>query len=86
MKDTMHSDDSPASACKGFNYCFWAKMLVAIPLLPVIALLPSFFFASILLNVILGTAAVFAVLMFADWLDKHPALQGMVCPRLSDSS
>src|SRR5947207_1718679 len=48
----------PVKACLGkFDYCFWAKLMIAIPLLPFIALLAAMQFTDPKAQAIAGVAA-----------------------------
>ncbi|MBV8939890.1 MAG: hypothetical protein JO089_08665 [Alphaproteobacteria bacterium] len=65
----------PQAHSKGFNYCFWGKLLVAIPALPIIAVLGASFFNGPLLQFIGGGAAVGFAVWAALKIDRLPFLQ-----------
>jgi len=58
-----------------FNYCKWAKLLVAIPALPLIAILATIPFSNPITQGVAAVAAVCLTLAAAVWLDRVPALQ-----------
>jgi hypothetical protein len=64
----------------GFNYCRWAKTLVAIPALPLIAVLGASFFDSTGFRFLAGGTAVALAVLGAVWLDRIPFLMRKVRP------
>jgi hypothetical protein len=63
------------------NYCFWAKLLIAIPVLPLIAVMAARLFSNPVMQVVAAVVAVSAVLYLARKIDKLPMLSGMVIKR-----
>ncbi len=68
------------TTCKtsGFNYCKWAKILVAIPAFPLIALSAASFFTTTPCRVVAGLGAVVLAYALAVWLDRVPLLMRKV--------
>ncbi len=58
-----------------FNYCKWAKTLVAIPALPIIGYTAASFFHTAPLQILAAGIAITLAVYGAIWLDKVPALQ-----------
>ncbi len=68
--------DKPKTSCgncKGFNYCFWAKLLVAIPAIPLVAFIAASLFIHPLLQILAAAVAVFGVVWAAVVIDRMPA-------------
>lgn len=61
--------------CRGFNFCFWAKLLVAIPALPMIAYIAASFFTEPYWQMLAGAAAIGAAISLAVVVDRLPLLQ-----------
>lgn len=59
----------------GFNYCFWAKLIVGIPAVYIVVQVASSFFTSPLLQMWSGALAGIATVYAAIKIDKIPALQ-----------
>lgn len=64
-----------------FNYCFWAKLIVAIPAIPLVAIAAASLFSDPLIKVLMGGAAALAAVSIAIWIDKQPCLSRMVCTK-----
>jgi hypothetical protein len=62
----------------GFNYCFWAKLLVAIPALPLIAIMSASFFHDSTTRGFVAVIAVIAAVWAAIKIDTMPCFSGMV--------
>jgi hypothetical protein len=73
-EQTMPLCSDTSRAC-AFNYYKWAKLLVAIPALPLIAMIAASFFATPLTQGIAGITAIAVTLAIAVWLDRIPLLQ-----------
>ncbi len=71
----MNQTITKSCACSGFNYCKWAKTLVAIPALPIIALIAASFFTQPLVQIFVGILAAMAAIKGAIWLDNIQFLQ-----------
>ena len=59
---------------KGFNYCFWAKLIVAIPALPLIAIAAASPFGDIVSQIIAAAVAIAATIWLAIQIDRMPCL------------
>jgi len=70
MADNTQS--APAKTC--FNFCFWAKLIVAIPALPAVAFIASLPFEDSTAKMIAATVALVVVLYLAIKIDRIPAL------------
>ncbi len=78
----MTDASSQKSSCvSAMNYCFWAKLLIAIPVLPLIAVMAARLFSNPVMQVVAAVVAVSAVLYLARKIDKLPMLSGMVIKR-----
>lgn len=58
--------------CPAFNFCFWAKLMVAIPALPVIAWIAAAFFIDPMAKLLAAAGAVGLTLYLARWIDRLP--------------
>ena len=77
--DTKNEPCSNGAPCsKGFNYCFWAKLIVAIPALPLLAVVVG----SLFTNPAMQYGAGIGSAVFAVWLaikvDRMKIFSGMV--------
>ncbi|MGE0755320.1 MAG: hypothetical protein AB7L92_09220 [Alphaproteobacteria bacterium] len=63
---------------KTINYCFWAKLLVAIPLYPIVAVTAALQFHDAVSQSIAAVVAVIVVTLIARWIDNIPALNKKV--------
>ena len=70
----MPEDEKKCGALSGFNFCLWAKILVAIPTLPLIAIIASTYFENSAAKVIAALAAVSLVVYLSIKIDQIPAL------------
>lgn len=79
----FHPDGDPPVATdkKEFNYCFWAKLLVAIPALPLVAFIAASPFESEWMQMAAGAAAMIVVVLAAIRLDALPQLSGKIVRR-----
>jgi hypothetical protein len=66
---------------KDFNYCFWAKLIVAIPAIPLIALMAAAPFSDMTMQVIAAGAAIAASIWLAIKIDRMPCLLRKVNPK-----
>ncbi len=62
------------SCHNGFNYCAVAKTIVAIPAIPLVAVIAASFFTSVVLQIVAGAAAVAALIYAAIKIDQMPCL------------
>ena len=75
MGDTQNNAGCSASgACKGFNYCFWAKMIVAIPAIPLIGVTVASFYEDPSWQFTMASYSGAVVVIIAQYLDRMPAL------------
>ena len=84
MTTETSSTSCPVSHGGEFNYCFWAKLLVAIPALPLLAFWAASFAKSETVQYGAAAAAILAALLLARWLDKLPALARKIRPTPAD--
>mgnify|MGYP000387665822 CR=1 FL=1 len=77
MQNNTSSDKNEKSACtsSGFNYCLWAKIIVGVPVVFIVANIASSYFTDPLMQVFGGGAAGILVIYIAMKIDKIPALQ-----------
>lgn len=75
----MTSDTAHTS--REFNYCFWAKLIVAIPAIPLVAAIAASFFTDTAMQVVAGGIAVTALIWLAIKIDKMPCLLRKVVDR-----
>lgn len=68
----------------GFDYCFWAKLLVAIPTLPFVGIMAAAQFESEMGRGLAAAVAVIAVVLLARWVDRVPAFQKMIHIKRTD--
>ena len=59
---------------KEFDYCFWSKLLVAVPAIPLIALMAASFFSNMLVQSMAAGLAVGSVIYLAIKIDRIPCL------------
>lgn len=64
-----------------FNYCLWAKGLVAIPALPLVAILAAWQFTAAAAQIAAAAVAVAAVICAAIWIDRLPCFLGKIVRR-----
>lgn len=60
---------------EGFDYCFWAKVCVAIPVLPIFAIAAASRFDTPMAQGIAAVLAVVATLALSRWFDRIPVFQ-----------
>ena len=66
---------------KDFNYCFWAKLIVAIPAIPLIALIAATPFQDPVVQAISAVVSIVASLWLAFKIDRVPCLLRKVNPK-----
>jgi hypothetical protein len=59
----------------GFNYCFWAKLLVAIPALPLAAIVVASAFENSAAQLVSAGVTIFVLVWLAVMVDRIPGLQ-----------
>lgn len=60
---------------KNFNYCFWAKLIVAIPALPLLGVLAASLVNHPYAKIAAAISAMALALALALWLDKKNCLK-----------
>ncbi len=76
------ANDSPKKSCGcSFNYCLVSKLIVAIPALPIVAMIAEMPFHNPILQVFAGSGAVIATVYLAIKIDEIPALQKKIVKR-----
>lgn len=59
----------------GFDYCFWAKLMVAIPTLPMAALIAASYFEDEMSRGVAAVLAVIGIVALSRWVDRLPIFQ-----------
>jgi hypothetical protein len=81
----MNNSDTKTTenkGCKsGFNYCFWAKLIVAIPALPLTAIIAASFFTNPAMQFAAGAGAIALLIYLAIKIDQMPCLLRKVVER-----
>lgn len=77
----MEKDCSKKSCVTSFNFCFWAKLLVAIPAMPIIAMICAMPFSDGLSKIVAAVAGCGLAVYVAMWIDRQPALSRKVFPK-----
>lgn len=77
----MTPDTQRPCGVSSFNFCFWAKLIVAIPAIPLIALTAASFFTDPAIQILAGGIAVFCSLWLAIFIDRLPLFSGMIINR-----
>ncbi|MFO0389290.1 MAG: hypothetical protein ACK502_06180 [Alphaproteobacteria bacterium] len=62
-------------ASEGFDYCFWAKVCVAIPVFPMVAIAAASQFDTPMSQSVAAVLAVFTTIALSRWFDRIPAFQ-----------
>lgn len=82
MKKHSSGTDANCTSCaSGFNYCFWAKLLVAIPAIPMVVILAAAPFTQLFAQLIAGGLAAFVLVAGAVIIDRMPLFSGKVVKR-----
>lgn len=73
-------EDSKNQKCGNgeFNYCFWAKFIIGVPVVFIVSYIAASFFTGPLLQVWAGSIAGILTVYIAMKIDKIPALQSMI--------
>lgn len=66
---------------QGFNYCFWGKLLVAVPAIGIIAIWAASFFENAPVQIAAGGVAAFIAMFVAAKIDQMPMFSGKICKR-----
>jgi hypothetical protein len=77
----MTQDTKRPCGVSSFNFCFWAKLLVAIPAIPIIALAAASLSSYPVLQAILAGGAVFCMVWLAVVIDRLPIFSSMIIKR-----
>jgi hypothetical protein len=80
MSEELQTKTCPFSSCS-FSYCFWAKLIVAIPALPLAAFLAASQFDSPVAQTIAASVTVGALVYAAVKIDRMPVFSGKVVKR-----
>ena len=67
--------------CKGFNYCLVAKIVVAIPAIPMIAAVAASFFSDPVWQFTMAAYSGALVILIAQKIDRMQAFARLVFPR-----
>lgn len=59
---------------KDFNFCFWAKLIVAIPALPLLGYVAALPFTDPMAKVFIAASAITWAVYLARWIDRRPCL------------
>ena len=78
----MNDNEKPGSCstrgmCSGFNYCFWAKMIVAIPAVPLIGVTVASFFSEPAWQFTMASYSGAVVVILAQYIDRMPLFSRM---------
>jgi len=81
----MTNDSSPEKSggghCNSFNYCLVAKLLVAVPVLPLIAIVAASYFTHPLVQLVAALLAVSLTIYAARLFDRLPIFSKPVVTR-----
>ena len=72
---TDATNDTKSCATGGFNYCFWAKFIVGVPVVFIVSYIAASLVEGALLQIVFGSAAGIITVWLAMKIDKIPALQ-----------
>lgn len=73
-----NTQEQKTCSSDGFNFCFWAKLIVGIPAVFIIVKIASTWFTNPMLSMWSGALAGIAAVYAAIKIDKIPALQKMI--------
>ena len=68
---------SAKGACSGFNYCFWAKVIIAIPAIPLIGVTIASHFSEPAWQFTMASYSGAVVVILSQYIDHIPALSRM---------
>ena len=75
MNDTQTGAGCSAkSSCGGFNYCFWAKVIIAIPAIPLIGAVVASFYTDPSWQFTMASYSGAVVVILSQYIDRLPAL------------
>jgi len=63
-------NEKNCGGCKGFDFCFWAKLLVAIPALSIIGIAAASQFSEPAVQIVVGGVAAFIAMFVAIKIDR----------------
>jgi hypothetical protein len=74
MTQPENAQEAPTCPITGkdFNYCKWAKIVVAIPALPLVAIIAASFFTSTLAKVVAAAVACGGGVYLLEKMDEMP--------------
>ena len=81
MPTSQNKPSAPSCSTTGFDYCFWAKLFVAIPALTLAAMLVSMQFHHVAAQIASAAACVFALVWAAKKIDRMPAFASKIMKR-----
>ena len=68
---------STSGACAGFNYCFWAKMIVAIPAIPLVGVVVASYFNEPAWQFTMASYTGAVMVILAQYIDRLPVFSRM---------
>lgn len=66
---------------EGFNYCFWAKLIIAVPAIGIIAIWAASFFENAPVQIAAGGVAAFIAMFVAAKIDQMPMFSSKIIKR-----
>ncbi|MCE2926294.1 MAG: hypothetical protein LW823_01410 [Rickettsiales bacterium] len=75
---TESTNNEKSCATGGFNYCFWAKFIVGVPVVFIVSYVAASLAEGAVFQVLFGSAAGIVTVWLAMKIDKIPALQKKV--------
>jgi hypothetical protein len=72
---TESTNNQTTCSTSGFNYCFWAKFIVGVPVVFIVSYVAASLAEGTLAQIVAGSAAGIATIWAAMQIDKIPALQ-----------
>ncbi len=76
-----HPEPIQPTCCRRFDFCFWAKLLVAIPAVPIIACSAAMLFDDLLLQSVTLVLTGYATILAAMKIDRLPRLSRRIYRR-----
>jgi hypothetical protein len=74
MNDNNQTGAGCSTSCSGFNYCFWAKIIVAIPAIPLIGVTIASHFSEPAWQFTMASYSGAVVVILAQYIDRLPSL------------
>ncbi|MDX2112314.1 MAG: hypothetical protein SFW63_01080 [Alphaproteobacteria bacterium] len=72
---TDATNDTKSCATGGFNYCFWAKFIVGVPVVFIVSYVAASLAEGTVAQILAGAGAGVATIWAAMQIDKIPSLQ-----------